>query len=223
MSHATDGLTWVLEQPTCGHGGRLVPLNRGPGRRLPRPLAGPGHVFTAPHKTSSTRASPVTSMNSGKIPVPAVLAALLVGVLAGACGPPEDPEVAAVEYLRAVNSRQPDAAVDLLDIEEIARRVEEQIVIVQENASPSFLENSIETLLWGLFQETTPADFTYVSAHAEVEDDTARVTVRRMDPEGKESETVVHLRRTGGGWLVSGDTLDPLVTYVVQRLQERYQ
>lgn len=146
--------------------------------------------------------------------------ALAVG--GSACGPPDDPEVAAVEYLRAANGRAPDVAVDLLDIEEIARRVEEEIVIVQESASANFLENSIETILWGLFQESAPTDFDYVAAHAEIEGDRARVTVRRIDAEGDESETVVHLRRTRGGWLVSGPTLDPLVSYVVQRLQERY-
>lgn len=150
------------------------------------------------------------------------LVVVLVGAVFGGCGPPDDPEVAAVEYLRAVNGRAPDRAVDLLDIEEIARRVEEEIVIVQEEASANFLENSIETILWGLFQETAPTDFNYVSSHAEIEGDEARVTVQKIDPDGNESETVVHLRRTRGGWLVSGSTLAPLVTYVVQRLQDRY-
>lgn len=150
------------------------------------------------------------------------LVVLLVGAFGVACGPPDDPEVAAVEYLRAANGGAPDAAVDLLDIDEIVRRVEEEVAVVQERASPNFLENSTETILWGLFQESPQTDFTYVAAHAEIDGDAARVTVRRIDAEGNESETVVHLRRTGGGWLVSGRTLAPLVTYVVQRLQERY-
>jgi hypothetical protein len=37
------------------------------------------------------------------------------------------------------------------------------------------------------------------------------------------SETiVVHLRRTRNGWRVSGESLDPLVSYVLQRLQEKH-
>ena len=144
---------------------------------------------------------------------------LLVGA---SCGPPDGPEVIAISYVRATNGGDPDTAVALLDLGRITERVEEQIVLVHSTDSETFLEDSIETFLWGLFRETQPEAFSYDATPAEIDGDSARVTVSKTDADGKRTQQVVHLRRTNRGWRVSGASLDRLVTYVIQRLQERY-
>jgi len=149
-----------------------------------------------------------------------VLCALLA---VAACGPPNDPELVALAYVRASNSGDADGAVQLLDIEQIATRVEQEIVVVDSSGREDFLEDSIETLLWGLFRETPPVDYVYDATPAEVDGDTAQVSVTRTDIDGKSDVVVVHLRDTEDGWRVSGESLDDLVHIVVQRLQERYQ
>ncbi len=139
-----------------------------------------------------------------------------------ACGPPDEPEIVALSYIRAVSGGDPDTAVQLLDIEGLADRVEEQIVVVDSSGRESFLEDSIESLLWGLFRETRPADFIYDATPAEIDGDTARVMVTKTSADETSETIAVDLRRSDAGWRVSGATLDPLVTVVVQRLQEKY-
>lgn len=160
-----------------------------------------------------------------KILIRAGLSTLAFGALlvVAACGPPNDPELVALAYVRASNGGDADAAVQLLDIEQIAARVEQQIVVVDSSGREDFLEDSIETLLWGLFRETPPVDYAYDATPAEVEGDTAQVSVTRTDVDGKSDIVVVDLRDTDDGWRVSGESLDDLVRVVVQRLQERYQ
>lgn len=152
----------------------------------------------------------------------AVLALLCSTIGLLSCGPPADPEVIAIAYLRAVNSGDSDTAVDLLDMEEIVSRIDEQIVIVQQSDAESFLRDSVETVLWGLFRESAQAEYSYDAQPADLEGDMAKVVVAKIDPEGERSETVLHLRRTPRGWRISGESLDPLITYVIQRLEERY-
>ena len=149
------------------------------------------------------------------------IAAIVATLAAISCSPP-DPEVVAIAYIRAINTGDSDTAVRLLDIEEILRRINEQIVIVQDGDAESFLEHSVETLLWGLFRESVQADYSYDAQPADLEGDMARVNVMKVNPQQEQTETVVHLRNTSQGWRVSGDSLDPLVNYVIQRLEERY-
>ena len=94
--------------------------------------------------------------------------------------------------------------------------------MVESGGSDSFLEDSIETLLWALFREIRPADFAYTATPADIDGDSAEVTVTKLSPDGVSSTVVVHLRKTDDGWRVSGASLDRLVTYSVQRLQEMY-
>lgn len=139
-----------------------------------------------------------------------------------ACAPQPDPEVVAIQYLRAVNSGEPDTAVRWLDMEELVRRVDEQIIVVMNDGSDAFLRDSVETVVWGLFRQGQQADFAYDASPARISGERAVVRVTKTDPEGERSTTAIHLRRTDRGWRVSGESLDPLVTYVVQRLEERY-
>jgi len=155
----------------------------------------------------------------GRLPLVAAIFLLAAGV---ACGPPDDPEIVALSYIRAISGGDPDTAVQLLDIERVTERVEQQIVVVDSKGRESFLEDSIDSMLWGLFRETRPADFIYDATPAVIEGDTARVEVSRTDAEGTSEIITVHLRLTDDGWRVSGSSLDPLVTFLVQRLQERY-
>ena len=148
--------------------------------------------------------------------------ALLLLSLAIACAPQDDPEIISITYVRAISSGDPDTAVQLLDLERVAQRVEEQIVVVDSSGRESFLEDSIESLIWGLFRQTRPSDYAYAATPADIDGDIARVAVSRTPSGGDPEEVVVHLRRTDRGWRVSGSNLDPLVTYVVQRLQEKY-
>ena len=149
------------------------------------------------------------------------IAAVLATLAAISCSPP-DPEVVAIAYIRAINTGDSDTAVRLLDMEEILRRINEQIVIVQAGDAESFLAHSVETLLWGLYRESVQAEYTYGAPPADLEGEMARVTVTKVNPQQEQTETVVHLRNTAHGWRVSGDSLDPLVNYVIQRLEERY-
>ena len=153
--------------------------------------------------------------------VPPLLAASLL--LAGmSCGPANDPAVVALAYVRASNSGDPDTAVQLLDIEQIVSRVEEEIIVVDSSGRENFLEDSIETILWGLFRETLVVDYAYDAMPAELDGDTANVSVTLTSADATSDTVVVQLRDTAKGWRVSGDTLAPLVTYTVQRLQEKY-
>jgi hypothetical protein len=149
------------------------------------------------------------------------IVAISASLAAISCSAP-DPEIVAIAYVRATNTGDGDAALRLLDMDEILRRVDEQIVIVRDGDAESFLEQSVETLLWGLFRESVQAEYTYDAQPADIEGDMARVTVTKVNPEQELTETVVHLRNTPHGWRVSGESLDPLVNYVVQRLEERY-
>jgi len=142
--------------------------------------------------------------------------------LGAACGPPDDPELVALAYVRATNSGDPDTAVQLLDIEQIVTRVEEEIVVLDSSGRESFLEDSIESMLWGLFRETRPADYIYNATPAELDGDMASVPVTRISADETSTTVIVELRNTDDGWRVSGDSVDALVRYLVQRLQERY-
>ena len=128
----------------------------------------------------------------------------------------------AIAYERAITGGDPDTAVTLLDTDRIASRVEEEIVVVESSGRESFLEDSIETLLWALFREIRPVDFAYTAAPADIDGDSAEVTVTKMSSDGVSTTVVVHLRNTDDGWRVSGASLDRLVTFAVQRLQEMY-
>ena len=161
-------------------------------------------------------------MNSSQRGLLPLVVAILLFAGSIACGPPEAPEIVALSYVRATSGGDPDTAVQLLDIGRITERVEEQIVVLDSKGNESFLEDSIESLLWGLFRETRPVDFAYDATPADIDDDSARVEVTRTRADGTPEIVVVHLRRTDEGWRVSGTSLDALVTYVVQRLQERY-
>ena len=141
---------------------------------------------------------------------------------AAACAPSNEPEVVAIQYIRAVSSGDPDTAVTLLDTPRLTSRVEEQILVVESSGRESFLEDSIETLLWGLFRETRPVDFQYDVTPAEIDGNTAKVAVTKISLDGASETTTVHLRNTDSGWRVSGASLDPLVIFVIQRLTEKY-
>ncbi len=158
------------------------------------------------------------TLSRGVLPLIA-LTLLLAGA---ACGLPADPELVAIAYERAITGGDPDTAVTLLDTERIASRVEEEIVVVESSGRESFLEDSIETLLWGLFRDIRPADFAYTATPADIDGDSAEVTVTKISADGVSTTVVVHLRNTDDGWRVSGASLDPLVAVAVQRLQEMY-
>jgi hypothetical protein len=149
------------------------------------------------------------------------IAAILASLIVISCAAP-DPEIVAIAYVRAINTGDGDTAVRLLDMEEILRRIDEQIVIVQDGDAETFLEQSVETLLWGLFRESVQTEYTYGAQPADLEGEMATVTVTKLDVEQEQTETVVHLRNTSQGWRVSGASLDPLVNHVIQRLEERY-
>jgi len=155
---------------------------------------------------------------------PRGVASVMVFTLLGAvaCAPSGEPEVVAIQYIRAISSGDPDTAVTLLDTPSLAIRVEEVILVVESSGRESFLEDSIETLLWGLFRETRPADFEYGVTPAKIDGDWAEVTVTKTSLDGVTQTTAVHLRNTDRGWRVSGPSLDRLVTFVVQRLTEKY-
>lgn len=135
-----------------------------------------------------------------------------------------DPEIVAIEYLRATRTAESDEALSHLDMERIVERVQNEIVLVDPDGNPeAFLRDSIETLLWGLFQETPREDnLAYDATPADVTGDRARVRVTITGPEGNTEQRVVHLRRTDAGWRVSGESVNDLVSYAIQRLEERF-
>ncbi len=146
-----------------------------------------------------------------------------VSILIAACATP-DPEIVAIEYLRATREALSDEAVDLLDIDTIVRRVQEDVVVVNTEGDPEqFLRDSVETMLWGLFQETPREEGLFYDAPpADVNGDTARVKVTMTEPQGGTRTRTVYLRRTSAGWKVSGRSIDDLVGYVIQRLEDQY-
>lgn len=154
---------------------------------------------------------------------PALPLAFIVSVAALGCSGAEDPEIVAIEYLRAVHSGNADEAVRHIDIEGLVERVEDQVVVVQrEGGSETLMRDSIETILWGLFQQSPQEEFSYDARTAEIDGDRATVTVEMTDSDGETTERTLQLRRGSSGWKVGGDSLDPMVNYVVQRLQERF-
>lgn len=162
-------------------------------------------------------------------PRPTLLASvlrLLLGgsvAMAAACVP-ADPEIVAIEYTRATRTAASDTAVALLDLDGIYDRIQREIALVNTDGDPDrFLRDSIATLLWGLFQETPREEgLLYDATPAEVDGDRARVRVTLTDAGGHQRARIVHLRRTSEGWRVSGRSVDDLVAYVLQRLEERY-
>lgn len=150
------------------------------------------------------------------------LGCLALVALAG-CGT-ADPEIVAIDYLRATRTAQSDRALSLLDMERIVERVQEEIVLVNTDGDPeAFLRDSVETVLWGLFQETPREEgLAYDAVPADVDGDLARVTVTMTGTDGSQQERTVELRETSAGWRVSGSSVDDLVSYVIQRLEERF-
>jgi len=144
-------------------------------------------------------------------------------LLVAACGT-ASPEIIAIEYLRATRTGQSDEAIALLDMDTIVDRVQSEVVLVNTGGDPDrFLRDSVETTLWGLFQETPREDeLAYDAKPAEIDGDHATVTVTLMSPDGKERTRSVTLRHTDAGWRISGSSVDDLVQYVIQRLEERY-
>ena len=158
---------------------------------------------------------------TGVLPPLAVVA--LVAVAGVACGPPAAPEIVAIEYLRATHTGESDDALALLDLDRIIDRIDDQIAIVHsEGDSEQFLRSSVETILWGLFQETPRRELTYDATPGDLEGDRTTVTVTMVDADGRQQRSRVHLRRTSNGWRVSGRSIDDLIDYVIQRLEERF-
>ena len=153
-----------------------------------------------------------------------LLPVLLWVVLTVASCAPADPEIIAIEYLRATRTAKSDAAIGYLDIDTIVDRVQREVVLINADGDPdAFLRDSVETILWGLFQETPREDeLAYDATPAEVNGDKAIVSVTMRGPDGSSRKRTVHLRQTRAGWQVSGATVDDLVSYVIQRLEERY-
>lgn len=146
----------------------------------------------------------------------------LAPILVGACAS-SDPEIVAIEYLRASRTGNADAAVRLLDLDRIVERVEEEIVLVNTEGDPeAFLRDSVRSTAWALFQETPREERSYDARPAEIDGDRATVRVLLTEPEGGTDTRVVHLRRTGSGWKVSGPSIDDIVSSVIQRLQDRF-
>ena len=152
--------------------------------------------------------------------LPIALASLLA---AFACGPPASPEIVSIEYLRAMYSGNSDGAIACIDIDEVVERIEEEISLVAtDGESESFLRDSVTTLLWGLFQQTPREEYTYDAVPKSDNGDRVRVAVTLRDGDGGSSTRSMDLHRTNAGWRISGESLDPLVRYVIQRLEERY-
>lgn len=155
----------------------------------------------------------------------AFLRALLVaGMAVTAACMPTDPEIVAIEYTRATRTAASDTAVALLDLDSIYERIQSEVAMVNTDGDPDrFLRDSVATLLWGLFQETPREDdLAYDATPAEVDGEHARVRVTMTDADGHQRARTVYLRQTSAGWRVSGRSVDDLVSYVLQRLEERY-
>ena len=154
--------------------------------------------------------------------------AIRLGILCAVClvtvGCAEtDPEIVAIEYLRATRESRSDAALGYLDLDELVDRVASDIVLVNTDGdADDFLRESVSSMIWGLFQETPREDLAYDARRAEVNGDRATVRVTTANAEGRERTRDIHLRRTDSGWLVSGRSLNDLVRYVITRLEERY-
>lgn len=134
-----------------------------------------------------------------------------------------DPEIVAIEYLRATRTGNADEAVQLLDMERIVERIEREIVLVNTEGDPeAFLRDSVRSTLWALFQESPRQERAYDARPAEIDGERAQVRVVMTTPEGETETRVVHLRRTDSGWKVSGPSIDNLVNSVIQRLHDRF-
>ncbi len=157
------------------------------------------------------------------VSAPALLPLLATALLVTSCGPPDTPEIVAIAYVRATSEGDPDTAVQLVDVEGVTAKVEAEIAVVQSSGGAEiFIEDSIEALLWGLYRETRVEEFVYNAPPADIEGATALVVVTKTRREGEPEDVAVYLRDTRAGWRVSGKSLDPLVTYVIQRIRERY-
>ena len=66
----------------------------------------------------------------------AALPLLAIALLVASCGPPDPPELVAIAYVRATSEGDPDTAVQLVDIERVAARVEAQIAVVHSRGGP---------------------------------------------------------------------------------------
>ncbi len=134
-----------------------------------------------------------------------------------------DPEIVAIEYLRATREGRSDAAIGYLDLDELVERISNDIVLVNTDGDPDvFLRESVSSMVWGLFQETPRQDLAYDARRAEINGDRATVRVTTANAEGREQTRDIHLRHTDSGWLVSGRSLNDLVRYVITRLEERF-
>jgi len=134
-----------------------------------------------------------------------------------------DPEIVAIEYLRATREARSDAALGYLDLDELVDRVSNDVALVNVDGDPeAFLRESVSSMVWGLFQETPRQDLAYDARPAEINGDRATVRVTTADAEGHERTRIIHLRHTGSGWLVSGRSLNDIVRYVITRLEERF-
>ena len=158
-----------------------------------------------------------------RLACPRYLSIGLFLLLVWSCGPAARPEIVAIQYLRASHTGQADTTLGLLDLDEVLERVEDQIVLVQpDGASNAFMVDSITTVLWGLFQQAQQREYAYDAAPAEIDGDRAIAVVTLTNRNSESRRQTVHLRRTDDGWRISGPSLDPLVRYVIQRLDERY-
>jgi predicted ATPase len=153
----------------------------------------------------------------------AALSGLVLALALSGCQP-SDPELVAIEYLRATHTAKSDSALSLLDIDSIVERVQEEIVLVNTDGDPDrFLADSVRTMIWGLYQETPRREgMAYDAPPADIDGDTARVAVTVTSPDGATERRTIYLRRTDSGWRVSGRSVDDLVSYVIQRLEERF-
>lgn len=134
-----------------------------------------------------------------------------------------DPEIVAIEYLRATREARSDAALGYLDLDELVSRVSNDVVLVNTDGdAETFLRESVSSMVWGLFQETPRQDLAYDARPAEITGDRATVRVTTVDAEGDERTRDIHLRHTDSGWRVSGRSLNDLVRYVITRLEERF-
>lgn len=134
-----------------------------------------------------------------------------------------DPEIVAIEYLRATREARSDAAIGYLDLDELVERISDDIVLVNTDGDPdAFLRESVSSMVWGLFQETPRQDLAYDARRAEINGDRATVRVTTANAEGHEQTRDIHLRHTDSGWRVSGRSLNDLVRYVITRLEERF-
>jgi hypothetical protein len=151
------------------------------------------------------------------------MGSLLALCLAAVACAESDPEIVAIEYLRATREAKSDNALSYLDLDELVRRVSDDVVLVNTDGDPdSFLRETVSSMIWGLFQETPREDLLYDAPPANINSDRATVRVKMTDADGRERSRTVHLRHTGSGWRVSGRSLDDLVSYVITRLEERY-